>query len=75
MKILHHPSGQTAVGYLLTIAVVSMGVASVLYGPQIRQAFSLLYTDAATRVIETGPVGAGDISAAQTGVWGSATAG
>lgn len=72
MKISGHPSGQVAVGYILTIAALSLGVAAALYGPQIQKSFSLLYTDASTRVIESGPVGAGDVKKAQVAVWGSA---
>ncbi|MDO8644714.1 MAG: hypothetical protein Q7S00_07120, partial [bacterium] len=69
---MRNQQGQVAVGYILTIAAVSMGVAAILYGPQIRHSFSLLYTDASTRVIESGPVGAGDVKKAQEDVWGSA---
>ena len=73
MNLRKQNSGQAAVGYVLAIAAVSMGVAAVLYGPQIKQSLKLLYTDAATRVIESGPVSGADIRKEQEKVWGSAS--
>lgn len=58
---------------MLTIAVLSLGVAAVLYSPQMRQSLSLLYTDAATRVLDSGAVNAAQIQSEQQKVWGSAS--
>lgn len=71
--MIRKKSGQTSVGYLLITSVVVFGVAGALYGPQIQQSISLLYTDAATRVIKSGPVGSQDIHQAQKQVWGSSS--
>lgn len=68
MKFIQQMSaGQTTVGYVLTVAVMALGLGSIFMSPQLRQGLALLYTDAASRVIGGGSSG----SAAQIATWGT----
>jgi hypothetical protein len=62
-------AGQSAVAYLLVLALIALGMAAALSSERMKRSFSILYSDMAGRVMAPGSIDSDAVHAEAVSRW------